>query len=199
MKYEYGDGLYVDISASDADRYDAELIDSDNNTYGGSSSPYRSNLHGFPTEAKYNGAIRDMLLFDVPDEVIIERLRIVPAESNSFYINWTGIPEITGNNVTLRFYGATFEPNGMRWRQGNWNLDVSITNLANQTAEFNSSSFALIDQFGWVYSGEEGDELKEIPAGEMSRFIVKVPYVSELSDPTAIIFEGLNLDVSAWA
>jgi hypothetical protein len=123
----------------------------------------------------------------------------VPAESNSFYINWTGMPEIAGNNVTLRFYGATFEPNGMRWRQGNWNLDISITNLANQTAECNSSSFALMDQFGWVYSGEEGDELKDIPAGEMSRFIVKVPFVSELSDPTAILFEGLNLDISAWA
>jgi hypothetical protein len=198
MKYEYGDGLYVDISASDADRYDVELIDSDNNTYGGSNSPYRSNLQGFPTEARYNGAIRDMLLFDVPDEIIIERLRIVPAESNPFYINWTGTPEIAENNVTLRFHGATFEPNGMRWRQGNWNLDISITNLANQTAECNSSSFALMDQFGWVYSGGEGGQLKEIAAGEALRFTVKVPFVSELSSPTAILFRGLKLDISAW-
>ena len=44
MKYEYGDGLYVDISASDADRYDVELIDSNNKTYNGNSGPYRSTL-----------------------------------------------------------------------------------------------------------------------------------------------------------
>lgn len=198
MKYEYGDGLYVDISANDEDRYEVELIDSDNNIYHGGDSPYRSSLHGFPTEARYKGAIRDMLLFDVPDEVIIKRLRIVPAESNPFYINWTVMPEITSDNLTLKFYGATFEPNGMRWRQGNWNLDLSIANLANQTAECNSSSFALVDQFGWIYSGEEGGELKEIAAGDALRFTVKVPFVSELSSPAAILFRGLKLDISAW-
>ncbi len=198
MKYEYGDGIYIDISASDADRYDVDLIDSDNNTYNGSSSPYRSTMHGFPTEVRHKGSIRDMLLFDVPDEVIIKRLRIVPIESNPFYINWTGMPEIAGKNTTLRFYGAAFEPNGMRWRQGNWNLDISITNLANQTAECNSSCFALMDQFGWVYSGEDGGELKDIAAGESLRFNVKVPFVSELSSPTAILFNGLKLDISAW-
>lgn len=198
MKYEYGDGLYVDISASAFDRYDVELIDSDNNIYHGSNGPYRSALHGFPTEARYNGSIRDMLLFDAPGEVIISRLRIVPTESTPFYINWTDMPEISGKNATLRFYGATFEPNGMRWRQGNWNMDLSITNLANQTAECNSSSFALIDQFGWVYSGEEGERSREILPGESLRFTVKVPFVSELSSPNAILFRGLKLDISAW-
>jgi|WetSurMetagenome_2_1015567.scaffolds.fasta_scaffold28465_2 hypothetical protein len=198
MKYEYGDGLYIDISASNADRYDVELIDNDNNVYHGSDGPYRSDLHGFPTEARYNGSIRDMLLFDVPDEVIIKRLRIVPAESNPFYINWTGMPEIAGDNVTLRFYGAAFEPNGMRWRQGNWNLDLTFINLANQTVECNSSSFALMDQFGWVYSGEVGEQSREILPGESLRFTVKVPFISELSSPTVILFRGLKLDISAW-
>ncbi|OPY48886.1 MAG: hypothetical protein A4E49_03368 [Methanosaeta sp. PtaU1.Bin112] len=198
MKYEYGDGLYVDISADDSDRYDVELIDSENRTYNGNSGPYRSELHGFPTETDYKGSIRDMLLFDVPDETIIKGIRIVPSQSAPFYINWTEMPEITGENATLRFYGATFEPNGMRWRQGNWNLDISINNIGNHTAKYNSSSFALMDQFGWIYSGEEGEELKEIPAGESLRFTVKVPFVSELSDPIAILFKGLNLDISAW-
>jgi hypothetical protein len=199
MKYEYGDGLYVDISGSDADIYDIELIDTDNNTYNDNSGPYRSTLNGFPTETKYKGSIRDMLLFDVPNEIIVKRLRIVPSHSDPFYINWTGMPEATGRNTTLRFYGATFEPNGMRWRQGNWNLDLNITNSANQTAEYNSSGFALIDQFGWVYSGEEDDALKTIPAGESLRFNVKVPFVSEISSPMAILFEGMKLDISTWA
>lgn len=199
MKYEYGDGLYVDISASDADLYEIELIDSDNNTYNGNSGPYRSTLHGFPTETWYKGSIRDMLLFDVPKEIIINRLKIVPTHSDPFYINWTGMPKATGRNETLRFYGATYEPNGMRWRQGNWNLDLSITNSANQTAEFNSSSFALIDQFGWVYSSEEDDTLKTIPAGDSLRFNVKVPFVSEKSNPMAILFKGMKLDISTWA
>lgn len=198
MKYEYGDGLYVDISASDVDVYDIELIDADNNTYNGSDGPYRSILHGFPTEARYNGSVRDMLLFDVPKDIIVKGLRIVPSHSNPFYIHWTGMPEVTGHNATLKFYGATYEPNGMRWRQGNWNLDLSITNIANQTAEYNSSSFALIDQFGWVYSGEEGDALKTIPAGESLRFNVKVPFVSEISRPMAIQFKDVMLDISAW-
>ena len=199
MKYEYGNGLYVDISASDVDVYDVELVDSDNNTYNGNSGPYRSNLHGFPTETEYNGSIRDMLLFDVPKEIIVERIRIVPSHSDSFYIDWTDMPEATGHNLTLRFNGATFEPNGMRWRQGNLNLDLNITNNANQTAEYNSSSFALIDQFGWAYPGEEGDALKKIPAGESMRFNVKIPFVSEISRPVAVLFKGMKLDISAWA
>ena len=199
MKYEYGDGLYADISASDVDVCNIELIDTDNNTYNGNSGPYRSSLNGFPTETKYNGSVRDMLLFDVPNEIIVKRLRIVPTHSDPFYINWTDMPEAKGHNATLRFYGATYEPNGMRWRQGNWNLDLNITNSANQTAEFNSSSFALIDQFGWVYSGEEDDMLKTIPAGESLRFNVKVPFVSEKSNPMAILFKGMKLDISTWA
>lgn len=199
MKYDYGDGLYVDISASDVDVYDIELIDSDNNTYNGNSAPYRSALHGFPTETEYKGSIRDMLLFDVPQEIIVKRLRIVPSHSDPFYINWTGVPETADQNVTLRFYGATFEPNGMRWRQGNWNLDLNIANGANRTAEYNSSSFALVDQFGWVYHGEEGDSLKRIPAGESMRFNVKIPFVSEISIPMAIRFKDMLLDISAWS
>jgi len=199
MKYEYGDGLYTDISASDVDVYDIELIDNDNNTYNDNSGPYRSTLNGFPTETRSKGSVRDMLLFDVPNDIIIKRLRIVPSHSNPFCINWTGMPEATGRNTTLRFYGATYEPNGMRWRQGNWNLDLNITNRANQTAEYNSSGFALIDQFGWVYSGEEGDVLKKIPAGESMRFNVKVPFVSEISSPIAIRFKDMLLDISAWA
>ncbi|VVB62418.1 Uncharacterised protein [uncultured archaeon] len=199
MKYEYGNGLYVDISASDVDVYEVELIDSDNNTYSGNSGPYRSTLHVFPTETENRGSIRDMLLFDVPKDIIVKRLRIAPSHSDPFCINWTGVTEVTGHNVTLRFYGATFEPNGMRWRQGNWNLDVNLTNSANQTAEYSSSDFVLADQFGWVYHGEEGDALKEIPARESLRFNVKVPFVSELSRPMAILFKGMNLDISAWA
>ena len=183
MNYEYGNGLYFDISVSDVDAYDVELIDSDNNTYDGNSGPYRSTLHGFPTENEYKGAIRDMLLFDVPNGIIVKHLRIVPSHSDPFYINWTGMPEATGHNVTLRFYGATFEPNGMRWRQGNWNLDMNITNNANQTAEYNSSNFALVDQFGWIYPGEEGDALKKIPAGESMRFNVKVPLYRKYPSP----------------
>jgi hypothetical protein len=199
MKYEYGNGLYVDISASYVDVYDVELIDSDNNTYKGNSAPYRSTLHGFPTETEYKGSIRDMLLFDVPKEIIVKRLRIVPSHSDSFYINWTAMPEATGHNITLTFCGATFEPNGMRWRQGNWNLDLNITNNANQTAEYDSSDFALVDQFGWAYPGEEGGALKKIQAGEAMRFNVKVPFVSEISRPMAILFKSMKLDISAWA
>jgi len=198
MKYEYGNGLYVDISASDVDVYDIELIDNDNNTYNGDSGPYRSTLHGFPTETEYNGSIRDMLLFDVPKEIIVKRLRVAPSDSDPFYIDWIGMPEATDQNVTLRFYGATFEQNGLRWRQGNFNLDLNITNSANQTAEYNSSSFALVDQFGWAYPGEEGGALKKIPAGESMRLNVKIPFVSETSRPVAILFEGMKLDISAW-
>jgi hypothetical protein len=199
MKYEYGDGLYVDISASDADVYEIELIDSDNNTYNVNSGPYRSTLNGFPTETKDKVSVRDMLLFDVPKDIIVKSLRILPSHSDLFYINWTDMPEAIGHNATLRFYGATFEPNGMRWRQGNWNLDLNVTNNADQTAEYDSSDFALVDQFGWAYPGEEGDALKKIQAGEAMRFNVKVPFVSEISRPMAILFKDMKLDISAWA
>jgi len=197
--YEYGDGLYIDISASDTDVYDLELIDSDDNVYSDGSTPYRSTLHGFPTETRYNGRIRDILLFGVPKDAAIKRLRVVPTHSDPFYIEWTDMPEASSDNMSLKFYGAAFEPNGMRWLQGNWNLDVAITNKGDMAAGYNSSDFALKDQFGWLYPGKRGDVLKEIPAGQSLRFTVKIPYVSEISTPLCILFEDIELNISGWA
>lgn len=199
MKYEYEDGIYIDISASDVDVYNVELVDSDNRTYSGNSAPYRSTLHGFPTETAYNGAVRDMLLFKVPNDVIINGLRIIPDDSGSFFINWTGVPKATGDGITLRFYKATFEPNGMRWQQVNWNFDVNLTNNANSTADYNISDFAMLDQFGWIYQSKRDSEIKNIPPGESLRLNVVVPLVSEIARPVAILFKGIRLNISAWA
>jgi len=199
MEYEYGDGIYVDISASDADVYDAELLDDNDRTYSSNSAPYRSTLHGFPTETAYDGAIRDMLLFKVPKDMVIKGLRIMPNDSGPFFINWTGMPEATGDNITLRFYRATFEPNGMRWRQVNWNFDLNLTNNANSSADYNLSDFAMIDQFGWVYKSKGDGEMRNIPPGGSLRFNVVVPLVSEMARPVAILFKGIRLDISAWA
>jgi hypothetical protein len=198
MKYEYGDGAYIDISASDTDVYNVELVDSDNKTYSGNGAPYRSTLHGFPTETTYNGAVRDMLLFKVPKDAIIKGLRIMPDHSGPFFINWTGVPEATGDNTTLKLYEATFEPNGMRWRQGNWNLEVNLTNNANHTAEYNDSDFAMLDQFGWIYQSEK-DNVKKILPGESLRFKVVIPLVSEIARPVAILYKSIKLNISTWA
>jgi hypothetical protein len=197
MKYEYGDGVYVDISASDVDVYDVRLIDSTNKTYDGNSGPYRSTLHGYPTETEYRGAIRDILLIRVPNNVIIKRLEITPHNSAPFFINWMDMPGATHDDVTLKFYGAAFEPNGMRWLQGNWNLDLNVSNNSNLTEECNGSEFALVDQFGWVYKGED-QGVNEIPPGESLRFNVKVPFVSEISRPVSLLFDGMKLDISSW-
>jgi hypothetical protein len=199
MNYEYGDGIYIDLSAEDSDVYSVELIGGNNKTYGGDSGPYRSTLHGFPTETAYNGAIRDMLLFNVPKDVIIKSLRVAPHNSDPFYVNWTDVPEVTDGNSTLRFYGATFELNGMRWRQGNWNFDVNLTNNSNRTLEYKNSDYAMVDQFGWVYRGEEDNELEKILPEQSKRFVIKVPLVSEIARPMAILFKGMKLDISAWA
>jgi hypothetical protein len=199
MNYEYGDGIYIDISASESDVYNLELIDSDNRTHSGNSAPYRSTLNGFPTQTAYNGAIRDMLLFKVPRGIIIKSLRVVPEHSAPFFINWTGMPEAVVNDTRIKFYGAAFEPNGMRWSQGNWNFDMNLTNNANRTAAYNNSDFAMVDQFGWVYRGEEHDALNEIPPKESLRFNVKVPFVSQIARPVALLFKGARLNISAWA
>jgi hypothetical protein len=199
MEYEYGDGMYIDISASDSDVYDVELVDSDNMTYGGNSAPYRSTLHGFPTETAYNSAIRDMLLFKVPKNIIINGLRIIPHDSGTFFINWTGEPKATADGITIGFYRATFEPNGMGWHQVNWNFEVNLTNDGNPTEDYNISDFAMLDQFGWVYQSKRDSEIKNIPPGESLRFNVVVPLVSEIARPVAILFKGIKMNISAWA
>lgn len=198
MKYEYGDGIYVDISASDKDAYNVELVDNDNTTYSGNNGPYKSTLDGSPTETEYNGYIRDILLFKVPSDIIINHLRLIPSQSEPFLINWTGMPEASYGNTTIKFYGATFEPNGMRWLQGNWNFDVNLINKANKTVEYNNSEFAMVDQFGWVYQGSRGDGLKKILPGESVRFNVQIPLVSEISRPVEILYKGIKLNISAW-
>ncbi|MFB3764100.1 MAG: hypothetical protein ACE14P_02495 [Methanotrichaceae archaeon] len=198
MEYEYGDGIYIDISASDRDTYNVELIDADNKTYSGNNGPYRSTLSESPTRTKYNRYNRDILLFNVPKDIVINRLRIIPGQSEPFLIRWTGVPEASNGNTVLKFYGATFEPNGMRWLQGNWNFDVNLTNKANQTLEYNNSDFAMVDQFGWVYQGGIDDGLKKILPEESLRFNIKIPLVSEISRPVEIIYKGIKLNISAW-
>ncbi len=198
-EYEYGDGIYIDISASDTDVYRVELVDSNNITYNDNSGPYRSTLHGFPTETVNDSAVRDMLLFKVPKDIVIEHLNIIPSDSDPFFVNWTDLPEAASDNTTLKFYGATFKPNGMRWRQGNWDFDVNLINNANQTIEYNTSDFAMQDQFGWIYKGEGANRVMTIPPEKSQRFDVVVPFVSEISRPTMIIYKNIRLDISSWA
>ncbi len=93
--------------------HEVMLIDGDNNTCSGNGGPYRSSLHGFPTETEYKGSIRDMLLFDVPKDIIIRSLRIVPSHSDPFYINWIDMPEVTDHNCTLRFTMRNAHPHSI--------------------------------------------------------------------------------------
>ena len=119
--------------------------------------------------------------------------------SDPFSIDWTGVPEISDENATLKFYGVTnaFRSDADYPYPGAWTFDLKITNNLPQTVEYSNGDFSMVDQFGWVYYGKYSIPSK-ILSNESLRFSATIPSVSKMSRPVALTYKNLTMDISAW-
>lgn len=181
----------VNMEYFNAEDVDVELVDSEGRRYMPST---RITAVGGYT----NGAGRKTIGFDVPSDVVIEKLRVVPEPNiaEPFTIDWVGMPEVSNGDTTLKFYGVT-KPVGA---SSKWGLDVKLSNTGGTTLDVKNDDFKLVDQFGWKYDGylDSNRDEKLLP-GESLRYNINVDWVSPFSRPVALTFKDMELDISAWA
>ena len=200
--------LFVDMSASEGDSYDVEIIDSEDRVYDPSSY-----LFGQKSMSSYNGSKRDTVIFDVPKTVVIKRVKVTPKKSDPFMIEWEGVPEATGTDTMLKFYGATNElmfSGGYRKsisdalnsdrHKYKWTFDIKLTNMGSSTLSFENDEFFMKDTTGWGYTAHHGDgKTKKLLPGESIRFPIEFKYVGEFSRPSELIFRDLTMNTEAWS
>ncbi len=208
--FKEADAIYVDI-ATQGTPTDCtfQLIDSDDRIHESDSSGSCSwnSKSGYiddqgTTRYLASGDVvlkkRGTAIFDVPDGVILKRIRVVPDTSDPFFVDWNGVPEVSDANTTLKFYGATTTPrNSCGPTANHWVFDVKLTNNDDEILEYTDGDFSVVDQFGWEYYSKGTTTNKLLP-GESLRFDVKTE-MYRLSRPIAIIFRGVQMDISAWA
>jgi len=198
-----GNTIVMDIAVGVSTLYDSpenvdlELVDDEDRRY--SNSFVGDWVGGYK-----NGAARRIIKFDVPSGAAIKRLRVIPTfvkTAEPFSIDWTGLPEISSDNATLKFYGVTKPSVKLNAFEGwVWVFDVKISNTGNETLNVKSDEFQLVDQFGWKYDGYlDSNRDEKILPGETLRYTVNVNGVSEFSRPVFLKFKDMKLDISAWA
>ena len=202
--------MYVDITTQGTPTgCTFQLIDSDDRIHESDSSGSCSwnSKSGYVDDQGSTGYLasgdvvlkkRGIAIFDVPDGVILKRIRVVPDTSDPFFVDWNGVPEVSDANTTLKFYGATTTPrNSCGPTANHWVFDVKLTNNDDEILEYTDGDFSVVDQFGWEYYSKGTTTNKLLP-GESLRFDVKTE-MYKLSRPIAIIFRGVQMDISAWA
>jgi hypothetical protein len=207
--------LYVDMSVTHSDPNPneddclVELVDSEDQVH--ATNGGMNNIGDEEWSAVYNGSARETLAFSVPTDVIIKRLKITPKNSDPFSIDWHGVPEISSNGVTMKFYsghrsrqpeyGSLLNANEYQWL-----FDIKLTNNRNTTLIFSTNGFNFADSNGWVYiasaAGAPVHQIKLSP-NESLRFPITFNNVGEFSRPVLIgttpeILGGVKMDIGAW-
>lgn len=181
-----------------------DLVDSDDKFYSPDESSGAGNgdLMDFSPDATgYRAITRALVPFKVPQGVIIKRLRFNPQSSQPFSIDWNAVPQVSGNDLAMKLYGASKSSSG---HMSVWNFDLKITNNSTQPLQLNSDDFAILDQFGYRYWGaphdigyEGGVSINLMPS-ESIRTTIPVRNVFELSRPVMLEYDNLTMDISAW-
>ena len=215
------DLLILDI-ISDDNRVDVVLVDDDDKFY--QQVEYRDYAQvgeNHNTSIIVDGVaipiptkVRMLYGFEnVPKDVEIKRVRITSLYGGDpFSIDWTGVPEIEGVPLSLKFYGLSIseDENGCndvtRWSQVDcetnnyWNVDVKLKNSDTAPLDIKYSDFAIVDQFGFSYPASDTDTIK-LMSNESMRTNIVFGSISKLSRPIYLVYEPSNLkmDISAWS
>ena len=207
--------LYLDIlfpanyyvDSPNADTTKVTLVDSEDKFYDMSGGPSGSGSSVGDQDRK--SPRRLFSSSSVPQKAEIKRVRIAPAKGDPFSIEWTGVPEVKGPSVSMKFYGPTTPPGydpSERTLMKDWGFDVKITNIGTQKQSIGNDQFEVVDQFGFHYGGITSSEMVQGPSfvdlmpGESMRFTVVIERVSKLSRPVYLTHlpSNLTMDISAW-
>lgn len=191
----------IDMSATRMSpnyNYLVELVDSEDRVHG--TSEEGNNFGGGYLVAgekvlRNNGSVRGTLVFTVPNDVIIKRLKITPDKCDPFSIDWNGLPVTSANGITMTFYSGQRTSSGSQWI-----FDIKVTNTENTTMSFSPGDFAFRDNNGWIYIADKGfpaREIKMLP-NESLRFPITFNNIGEFARPSEIMFNGVTMDIGAW-
>lgn len=156
-------------------------------------------------KANYGSPRRCFSAYNMPIETEIKRIRITPVKGDPFSIEWTGIPEVKGSSMSMKFYGPVTpfgQCDGDAYIKC-WGFDVKISNAGSQKQSISDDQFEVVDQFGFHYGGESLSSQEspvDLMPGESMRFTVVVDRVSKLSRPVYLTHlpSNLTMDISAW-
>jgi hypothetical protein len=182
--------------------YLVELVDSEDRVHG---TFDEGDNFGRGYDNHYNGSVRGTLVFTVPQDAIIKRLKITPDNSDPFSIDWNGVPRTSANGITMQFYNGQRvfpqpnhgEDNKYEYQ---WIFDIKVTNTKNTTLSFSPGDFAFRDNNGWIYIADKGfpaREIKMLP-NESLRFPITFNNIGEFARPSEIIFNNVTMDIGAW-
>jgi hypothetical protein len=148
-----------------------------------------------------NSKDRALYLFSFDEPVTqIKRIRIETPYGDVYSIPWSGVPEVSTDNISMRLYGISSQSRddiqGMT--HDRYNLEVRIANNLSSGLTLSPKYFMIEDQFGYGYE-VEAEEYKLMP-GEAIRYNLSTRELSPLSRPKALCFvpENITIDIEGW-
>lgn len=161
-------------------------------------------LKAYSTEDVSNPGYDDRALyffeFDQP-VTQIKRVRIETPNQDVYSISWSGVPEASTKNVTVKLYGVkdnTKEETYTGLQNKQYDFEVKVTNNMAQGLALSPKYFWLLDQFNYGYE-VKGEEYKLLP-NESVRYTLHSQALSPLSRPKGLAFlpENFTIDIEGW-
>ena len=131
----------------------------------------------------------------------IKRTRIETPNQDVYSISWSGVPEASTDNITIKLYGVKYNTrehayNGLQKKQ--YDFEVKVTNKMPHGLDLSPKYFWLLDQFNYGYA-VTGEEYKLLP-NESVRYTLSSQTLSPLSRPKGLCFLPVNftIDLEGW-
>jgi hypothetical protein len=148
----------------------------------------------------YNDRALYFFKFDQP-ATQIKRTRIETPNQDVYSISWSGVPEASTDNITIKLYGVKDNTregsyNGLLKKQ--YDFEVKVTNKMPHGLDLSPKYFWLLDQFNYGYA-VKGEEYKLLP-NESVRYTLSSQTLSPLSRPKGLCFlpENFTIDLEGW-
>lgn len=148
----------------------------------------------------YNDRALYFFTFDQP-ATQIKRTRIEAPNQDVYSIAWSGVPEASTDNITVKLYGVkdnTQEDTYTGLQKKQYDFEVKVTNNMAQGLVLSPKFFWLLDQFNYGYA-VTGEEYKLLP-NESVRYTLSSQELSPLSRPKGLSFlpENFTIDLEGW-
>ena len=131
----------------------------------------------------------------------IKRTRIETQANDVYSISWSGVPEASTKNISIKLYGIkdnsdTDPYSQLHFKQ--YDFEVKITNNRPDGMLLSPKYFWLVDQFNYGYE-VKSEEYKLLP-NESVRYVLQSQKMSPLSRPKGLVFlpENFSIDLEGW-
>jgi hypothetical protein len=149
---------------------------------------------------EYNDRALYFFKFDMP-VTQIKRVRIETPAQDVYSISWSGVPEASTKNITIKLYGVKDNVKADTYNElqnKQYDFEVKVTNNMAQGLALSPKFFWLVDQFNYGYE-VKGEGYKLLP-NESVRYTLRSQALSPLSRPKGLLFlpENFTIDLEEW-